>query len=325
MANTADKRTMLFGLKPSSLSERNLTTIRALAPDMEVLATTERREVEAALASVEIAVNAFPLDLLAKAPKLRWFQQWGAGADWLWRYPELAAKDFAITSGSGIHSIPIGEHILAYLLTFARGFHHAVRAQMEGKWHKPREAVFELSGQTMVLVGMGAIGTHTARLASSLGVRVLGVRRNPEKASPYAEVMVATNRLPEILPEADFLVLTVPLTQETKGMVGEKELRAMKPSAYLINIGRGGTVNEHALIRALQEGRIAGAGLDVFESEPLAADSPLWTMENVIVTAHYAGVTPNRHARGMAIFLDNLKRYQAGEPLHNVIDTSLGY
>jgi len=128
-----------------------------------------------------------------------------------------------------------------------------------------------------------------------------------------------------LLPEADFVVLTVPLTHETQGMIGERELRAMKPTAYLVNIGRGGTVQERALIRALQEGWIAGAGLDVFETEPLPEDSPLWDMDNVIITAHYAGATPHYNERAMAIFLDNLRRYRAGEPLRNVVDKRLGY
>lgn len=133
------------------------------------------------------------------------------------------------------------------------------------------------------------------------------------------------SQLLDLLPEADFVVLTVPLTHETQGMIGDRELRAMKPTAYLVNVGRGGTVQESALVRALREGWIAGAGLDVFETEPLPDDSPLWAMDNVFVTSHYAGLTPFYHERAMGIFLDNLRRYQAGEPLHNVVDKKLGY
>jgi phosphoglycerate dehydrogenase-like enzyme len=131
--------------------------------------------------------------------------------------------------------------------------------------------------------------------------------------------------VPKLLPEADFVVLTIPMTHETQGLIGEPELRAMKPTAFIINIGRGGTIQEQVLIRALQEVWIAGAGLDVFETEPLPADSPLWDMENVIITSHYSGLTPHYHERAMDIFLDNLRRYQASEPLRNVVDKELGY
>ena len=137
--------------------------------------------------------------------------------------------------------------------------------------------------------------------------------------------MIGPERLAEALPEADFIVLTVPLTPDTRHMIGERELRLMKPTALIVNIGRGGTIDEAALIRALAEGWIAGAGLDVFEKEPLPPDSPLWRMENVIITAHYAGATPHYSERALAIFLDNLRRYKTGEPLRNVVDKTLGY
>ena len=137
--------------------------------------------------------------------------------------------------------------------------------------------------------------------------------------------MFSSDQVLKLLPEADFVVLTVPMTRETQGLIGEHELRAMKPTAFIINIGRGGTIQEQVLVRALQEGWIAGAGLDVFETEPLPADSPLWDMENVIITSHYSGLTPRYHERAMNIFLDNLRRYQASEPLRNVVDKKLGY
>lgn len=185
--------------------------------------------------------------------------------------------------------------------------------------------MFELAGTTLVLIGVGAIGERTAAMAAALGMRVLGVRRDPTLGAPGVTAMFGPDRLPELLPQADFVVLTVPLTHETQGMIGERELHAMKPTACIVNIGRGGTIREDALITALREGRIAGAGLDVFETEPLPEDSPLWDMDNVIITSHYAGATPHYDARAMAIFVDNLRRYRAGEPLRNVVDKRLGY
>ncbi|RLC82527.1 MAG: D-2-hydroxyacid dehydrogenase [Chloroflexi bacterium] len=320
-------RTILFGFEPGTLSEAQLARVQALAPDMRILVTRDRDEIESVLDEIEIAAGGFPRDLLPRACNLRWLQQWGAGADWLLRHSEAVELDFVLTNASGVHPIPISEHILAFLLAFGRGFHRAMRAQARHEWfsYDQQKDLFELVGKTMVLVGVGAIGKRTAQVAAALGIRVLGVRRNPAVGAPGVEAMFGPDQLLDLLPEADFVVLTVPLTHETQGMIGERELRAMKPTAYLVNIGRGGTVQERALIRALQEGWIAGAGLDVFETEPLPEDSPLWDMDNVIITAHYAGATPHYNERAMAIFLDNLRRYRAGEPLRNVVDKRLGY
>jgi phosphoglycerate dehydrogenase-like enzyme len=320
-------RTILLDFESGTLSEAQIAQVRAAAPDMRLLVTRDRDEVERALDDIEIAAGGFPRDLLLRARNLRWFQQWGAGANWLLRYPEAVELDFVLTNASGVHPIPISEHILAFLLAFARGFHRAMRAQERNEWipQEQQDGLFELAGKTMVLVGVGAIGERTAEVATALGMRVLGVRRDPTVGVEGVEGMVGPDRLLDLLPEADFLVLTVPLTHETQGMIGERELRAMKPTAYVVNIGRGGTIQESELIRALQEGWIAGAGLDVFETEPLPEDSPLWAMDNVIITSHYAGLTPRYHERAMAIFLDNLQRYRAGEPLRNVVDKKLGY
>lgn len=318
--------TILIGLAADEVSEQDLARIRAIAPHKRILVTQDRDEIEATLDEIEIAVASFPRDLLPRARNLRWLQQWGAGADWLMRYPEAVEMDFLLTNASGVHAIPISEHIFAYLLARARGLCRAVRAQERHEWvHHSQHRVFELAGKTLLLVGVGAIGERTALLAEAFGMRVLGVRRDPSAGAPGVEAMFGPDQVLQLLPEADFVVLTIPMTHETRGLIGERELRAMKPTAFIINIGRGGTIQEQVLIRALQEGWIAGAGLDVFETEPLPADSPLWDMENVIITSHYSGLTPHYHERAMDIFLDNLRRYQASEPLRNVVDKELGY
>jgi phosphoglycerate dehydrogenase-like enzyme len=318
--------TILLAIEAEAVPQTQLAQIKALAPDMQILVTTDRAKIEEALDDIEIAVASFPRDLFTKARRLRWYQQWGAGADWLMRAPEIAKLDFILTNASGVHAVPISEHILAFMLTFARSFHHSMRAQERCEWLRlSRQEIFELAGKTLLLIGVGAIGERTAQISSALGMRVLGVRRDPSVSALGVEAMFGVDRLLDLLPQADFVVLTVPLTQETKGMIGERELRAMKPTAYIINIGRGGTIQEKVLIQALQEGWIAGAGLDVFETEPLPADSPLWKLENTIITAHYSGRTPYYQERGMAIFLDNLRRYRAGEPLRNLVDKKLGY
>ena len=316
--------TLLLGFKPDVLTEAQVTRIRKSAPDTTVLLSHERDVVEQALDSIEIAVGSFPRDLFAKARNLRWYQQWSAGADWLMRHPEVADMDFVLTSASGVHSVPISEHIFALLLALARQLPQAFQAQTRQAWQSP-SGVFELAGKTMLLIGVGEIGKRTALLAQAFGMHVLGVRHDPTKGVPGVDIMAGPAQLHDLLPKADVVVLTVPLTKATSGLIGEQEFSVMRKDAYLINIGRGGTIQEDALLRALQEGRIAGAGLDVFETEPLPEDSPLWQMNNVIITAHYSGSTPEYNERALTIFLDNLTRYQNGKPLFNVIDKQTGY
>ncbi len=317
---------LLIMLEEKLVPGFELEQIRAIAKDKRVVLTQDEDDLKMIADQVEIAAGWVPTRFIGVFKNLRWFQQWGAGADWLLEYPELAERDFTLTNMSGLHAIPISEHILAYLLAFARDLPRAMRAQIRGEWSRHEEMkVFELAGKTMVLVGVGAIGKRIAAVANSLGMRVFGIRKRKDLGVPGVETMVSPESRLGILPEGDFIVLTIPLTEETKGMIAESELKAMKESAYLINIGRGGTIDEESLIKALKEGWIAGAGLDVFENEPLPDDSPLWRMENVIITAHYSGVTPHYHERGFAIFKENLRRYVIGQELMNVVDKELGY
>lgn len=316
---------LLVGFEPEHFSEVQQTAIREAAAGFEVVFSRDEEEIERRLGETEVVVGSFPRDLLSKAPKLRWFQQWGAGADWLLEHPEVAEQDFTLTNVSGIHAVPIGEHIMAYLLAFARGFPKAIRDQGTRTWPQESQTYAELAGKTMLLLGTGAIGARTAKLAHAFDMRVVGVRRNPDKGVEHIGEMVALADLHSALPEADFVVLTLPLTNDTRHLIAENELRAMKEGAYLVNIGRGGLIQETDLVRALQEGWIAGAGLDVFETEPLPERSPLWSLENVIITPHTAGDTPHYDERALEIWLENLRRYRAGEPLTHVVDKTLGY
>jgi phosphoglycerate dehydrogenase-like enzyme len=318
-----------LALDEDDITDQQLSEAQALLPDWTTVVTRDIEAVGSELDQVEIAAGWLRPEDVLRLPDLRWAQHWAAGVDAFTSNSEITSKDFMLTNGSGVHTIPITEHILAYILSFARGLHCATRAQVNHHWGSPedpcRADVFELPGKTMVLIGVGAIGERTARMATALGVRVIGVRRNPSKGAKTIGEMVSPDRLLEVLPRADFVVLTVPLTAATRGMIGDAELRAMKPSAILINIGRGGTIQEDALIQALQEGRIGGAGLDVFENEPLSPDSPFWDMPNVIITSHYAGHNPHYNDRAMNIFLDNLHHYISGTALHNVVDMEAGY
>lgn len=319
---------LLLGFAEDDFTPKQREAIAAAAGDLTVRYSRDRSEIESLLPEVEVAVE--NRKFITDMPNLKWMQQWGAGADWLMDNSEAAERDFVLTNVSGVHAIPIGEQIMAYLLAFARGFPLAVRHQTERHWSRDvwlpnASGSFELSGKTMLLLGTGAIGVYTAKLARAFDIRVVGVRRDPAKAADYIDEMIALDDLQNHLPNADFVILTLPLTHDTHHLMGETELRAMKSTAILVNIGRGGLIDEQALAKALQEGWIAGAGLDVFETEPLPESSPLWALDNALVTPHTAGDTPHYNERALTIFLENLRRYQAGEPLSHVVDKQLGY
>jgi phosphoglycerate dehydrogenase-like enzyme len=317
---------LLVALSPEEIDEHVRARVRALAGNRRVVYTTDRAEIERLLPELEIVAGFFPSEWVVRAPQLRWYQQWGAGADWLMEHPQAIEKDFILTNASGVHTIPISEHIIGMLLALGRGLHHAAQAQARHEWWRPSaDTVFELSGKTMLLIGVGAIGARTAAIAAALGMRVEGVRSNPERPADGVAAMFGPQQLAERLPNADVVVLTVPLSPDTRAMIGETEFHLMKPSAIIVNIGRGGTIDEPALIAALRDGHIAGAALDVFAQEPLPADSPLWDMPNVFLTSHYSGINPLYNERAMAIFLDNLERFEAGSEMRNVVDTRAGY
>jgi len=258
------------------------------------------------------------------APRLKWVQLTSAGADRLLS-SGFIEEGVVVTTVSGLHATPIGEYVLCVMLMFAKGAPTFMRAQRERRW--ARYMPKELLGSTVGIVGMGNIGGEVARLAKAFGCRVIATRRSVEQvgSDEHCDELLPASELPRLLGESDYVVLAVPLTDETRGMIGERELRAMKPTAVLINIARGAVVVEADLVRALREGWIAGAGLDVFEKEPLPEDSPLWELDNAIVSPHISGGTEIYNRRAVEIFADNLRRYLAGEPLRNVVDPVRGY
>jgi phosphoglycerate dehydrogenase-like enzyme len=312
---------ILIDLPPHAVGKMDLARIREIMPGYDVRVSQEREEIAAFRDEIEILAGWPARDVLVSGLNLRWFQQWSAGSDWLGRYPEAAQRSFLVTSASGVHPIQIAEHVFALLLASVRKLPQAIRQQGEHKWQAPEgETLDELYERTLLVIGLGSIGERIAAVGSALGMRVLGTRRTPAEPPAGVEAVYTPDRLLDILPQADFVILAAPLTKETLGMIGEHELQAMKRTAFMVNIGRGKLIDEAALVRSLQEGRIAGAGLDVFETEPLPSDSPLWDMPNVIITPHYAGASPRYNERALPIFLDNLRRYRDGVPLRNLVD-----
>ena len=286
----------------------------------------EREKLEGLLRNAEvILLSTPPLDLLSRSPKLRWVQSTSAGIDNMMG-TGLLESDVIITNTRGIHAILIGEYVLGTMLMFVKKAPLCFVNKQRKRWEKFVPS--GLRGKTFGVIGLGSIGQEVARLAKAFGMRVVATKRSvmrQELSNMGVDEVYPRCDLLEMLGECDFVVLSVPLTKETARMIGERELKAMKPTAYLINISRGGIIDEKMLIRALEEGWIAGAGLDVFEKEPLPPESELWEMPNVIISPHIAGDNEMYNARVTEIFCENLKRYLTGRPLINVVDKEKGY
>ena len=266
-------------------------------------------------------------DDLAAATRLKWVHRCAAGVE-EFLTPAFLDRDLILTNSSGVHASNISEHVLGMMLGFARDFPALARAQAKHEWRQQERLgrVFELGGQTLLIIGYGQIGRALATRAKALGMRVFAVRRTLE-AEPdgVVERLSPVSDLIGLLSEADHVVNCLPHTRATQGMIDAAMFRAMKPGAYYYNVGRGPTTITADLVAALDQGQLAGAGLDVVDPEPLPADSPLWDHPNVIVTAHTAGATPHMWDRVFEIVEDNVARFQDRKPLRNVIDQQQEY
>lgn len=272
-----------------------------------------------------------PADLLEVAPGLRWLQLASAGVEHAVRVGVVRDSGPVVTNASGIHGAPISEFVLSMMLFWARKWRPILALQDEHEWpnHQDWEALegTELNGRTLGIIGLGAIGSAIARLGHALGMRVLATKRtvHPGDTSDEVDALLPAERIDDLLAQSDYVVLATPLTSQTAHMIDARRLAKMRPSAVLINIARGQLINEADLIHALVSGTIAGAALDVFEVEPLPETSPLWSLPNVIISPHISGATDRYSSRLATLFLDNLARYRAGQPLRNVVDPARGY
>jgi phosphoglycerate dehydrogenase-like enzyme len=281
-----------------------------------------------------------PAETMRLEPGLRWIQLLSAGADHALKGQVSAGV--ALTTSSGIHAATMAEYTIASMLAFAHKLHLLIRAQINREWRRSGDfmsMVDAMRGHTLGLIGYGSIGRETARLGRALGMRVIALKRDPtarhdegwmpiglgDPDGSIPERFYGPGERVEMLAECDYVTVTLPLTEATRGFIGERELRAMKPHAYLVNVGRGEVVDQGALVEALRAGRIGGAGLDVFEREPLEAESPLWAMENTILTPHMSGAFRGYVETCCELFADNLHRFVAGRPLLNQVDPALGY
>ncbi|MDN5331752.1 MAG: hypothetical protein PWP45_977 [Tepidanaerobacteraceae bacterium] len=317
---------ILFGHK---VSEKHLQKTKEIAPDWNVVISEnpedKLKEIKDAHIYVDWGFN-IQRRFIEAAEHLRWIQALTAGVDGL-AFDLVREKGITVTNVSGIHKVPIAELVFGYMLMFARGLAAFFEQQKRKVWDKNVRTA-ELFEKTLGIVGAGNIGSEIARLGKAFGMKVVGLNRSGRIQGNYAQIydkMYDIGSLLELLSKSDFVVCAVPLTPATWHLFGEEQFKAMKSSAYFINIARGAVVDEEALIKALKEGWIAGAALDVFEREPLPPESPLWEMPNVIITPHIAGSSDRYMERAMKVVNENLRRYLQGEPLINIVDPDRGY
>lgn len=286
-------------------------------------------DAEAALTAARVllrgGIAASVLDhLLVRAPNLRWIHSMSAGVERV-ATPAVQARGVIVTNARGVFSRPIAEYVVMMLLAIARRLPQLLELQRERTWQPLRGR--EMDGLTLGIVGFGSIGAEVAGLLAPFGTRILATRRHPELgAGAAANVeMLGFEELPHLLAESDVVLVATPLTDETAGMIGSQQLQEMREHAWLINIARGRLVDELALRRALEAGWIGGAVLDVFDEEPLSPDSPLYSTPNLVVTPHTSWSSDRVDERGIELFIENLRRFMADEPLRNVVDLEAGY
>lgn len=314
---------------PESLEQVKAVSRRIKLADVSELILAEnagdteaKGQLDALLREIEIYYGMIPpKDLVSRAPELKWIQTPLAGVDFFLK-PEIINSSITLTNAR-FHGTQIRELVFNLMLMLARQSCRHFQDQQQKKW-QPLTPVL-LNGKTIGILGMGNIGQAVAKLSKAFDMKVLVMRARANIPYKYADETFGPEGLPEILARADFLVIILPLTSETRRIIGEKELRMMKPTAFLINVARGGVIDEDALIKVLRENRIAGAGLDVFATEPLPETSELWDLPNVIISPHNAGIRSDYYEIATAQFCKNLKRYLAGKELLNIVDKRKGY
>src|SRR6202158_610406 len=304
--------------------------LRREFPQIEIVHLPDYKRMDEEIVDAEIAVawSTRP-EQIAAATKLRWIHSPAAAVHQL-IFPELVNSDVILTNAREVHGPVVAEHVIALIFALAKKIPDSVRLQQKHVWGQqilwdelPR--VREVAGATVGIVGLGSIGRAAAKSAKALGMRVIAVREHPEKGSAGADAVFGPVQIDEIFRQADYVVLAAPVTASTKAMANAERLALMKPDACLINVGRGPLVDEVALAAGLRETRIGGAALDVFPTEPLAADSLLWDVPNLLITPHTAALTEKLWERHYALFSENLRRYLNGQPLLAVVDKRKGY
>jgi phosphoglycerate dehydrogenase-like enzyme len=302
-------------------------TLAREVPELQVVIVENDADSGREIADADAAFGTLSPSLLEQASKLRWLQAPAIAPPAGYYFPELVAHPVVVTNFRGIFNEHIAAHIMAFVLAFARGLHGYIPKQLRHEWAPdPLDTgVVYLPESTALIVGVGGIGAEAARLCNAFGMHVIGTDARRDDVPEGVHELHPPEALDELLPQADFVILTIPHTPETEGLMNAERFGRMKASAFFINIGRGKTTRLQDLVDALTRGKIAGAGLDVFEEEPLPVDHPLWDAPNVLITPHTAGFGPYLDDRRLAIIVENAKRFVRGEPLLNVVDKELWF
>lgn len=310
----------------TDLEERHIDQIREIIPDWDVIVSEDQAVYEPHLADAEI-ITATDRDFVAlgliQKPALRWFHTWAAGVEFM-PFAELKNRGIRLTNSGGVHPVPITENIFGLMLAWTRKISAAIRNQVEQKWVR-WDAINEISGKTIAILGVGNIGAETARIAKAFNMTVLGIRRTGD-AMPFVDEMHVLTDLDAVLGRSDYVVNILPKTADTSRIMNRDRFAAMKPDAFYISVGRGSTTDTDALVEALTNQQIGGAGLDVMDPEPLPAGHPLWDLENVIITPHISGSSVHYFDRAVEIFAENLRAYvKDGSIVRNEVDLEKGY
>ncbi len=302
--------------------------LQTAAPDVEFIVAGSP-EAKAKMASIDAIIGVCNAEVLAGGKSIQWIQLVTAGVEGCVSIPAVRERNILVTNMQRIGGPIISEHVIAMALAFSRGLDFYIPAQVRGEWARgglPNgRAASVIDGKTMLVVGLGGIGSEVAKRAHALGMKVTATRASGRTGPDYVSYVGLPDELPKLASEADFVVNTVPLTPQTKGIFDAAFFAKMKPTAYFINIARGGSVDTAALVDALKNKRIAGAGLDVTDPEPLPADHPLWKAPNVIITPHVANDSDLGFDAQTQVVRENLRRYAAGEKMLSVVDVSRGY
>ena len=306
--------------------DRFVDDFRHEFPQVEFVLADTVEEITAQAADAEAAFGPINSSQLQAAPNIRWIQASSAGVEWMPNVPELAERGITVCNTRGAHATTIAEHTMGMLVFLTRGFGPLHKAQQRHEWGVPEGTrLVGLVGLKMGIVGLGNIGRQIARRAAAFDMDVSAVDVNPMEKPDYVTDLQLMDGMPALLRDSDVVVVTVPITAQTRGMIGPDELALLKQDAFFIVISRGGIIDEPTLIRMLEEGKLAGAALDVAATEPLPADDPLWDAPNLFITPHSSPSSVQTTSNVRHIMRDNLKRFLNGEPLQNTVGIERGY
>jgi D-2-hydroxyacid dehydrogenase (NADP+) len=317
-------------VKAWSIPDAQAAALQERFPHIAFVRARDQAEALRAIEDVDVGFSPFlTSEMVRSAPQLRWVHSPAAAVEGLLPLPDLAARGIVVTNSRGIQAIPMAEHVMGGLLVLARKFDRTLAAQREKRWIQnelPDDWPWMLHGRTMTIVGLGTIGMEIASRAHAFGMRVTGVRRRLEEPRPaFVDRVVGPDHLDDVLKGCDILVLSAPAVASTTRMIGADQLALLNPGAIVVNVARGQIIDEDAMCRALETKRLGGAVLDVFNREPLEVSSPLWTLPNVVITPHSSGFRASHWDAVIELFNDNVRRFQRGEPLRNVVDSVAGY